>query len=122
MQDENKRRIEIKIRVNEKEREFISEGMKSAEYVSRERFIRKMVFDGAIFRIDMTEVRELLRLIANATGNINQIVKVANQTRSIYETDVIALKCEHAEIKSDVDSIAKIYNKINTNLNKISRV
>jgi len=122
MQDENKRTIEIKIRVNEKERNFITEGMKSAGYVSRERFIRKMVFDGAIFRIDMTEVRELLRLIANATGNINQIVKVANQTRSIYETDVIALRLEQVEIKRNVDSVAKIYNKINTKLNKISRV
>ncbi|MCL1842328.1 MAG: hypothetical protein FWF79_00790 [Defluviitaleaceae bacterium] len=122
MQYENKRTIEIKIRVNEKERDFIAEGMKSAGYVSRERFIRKMIFDGAIFRMDMTEVRELLRLISNATGNINQITKVANQHRSIYESDVIALRQNQAEIKHNVDSIAKVYNKINAKLNKISRV
>ncbi|MCL1877782.1 MAG: hypothetical protein FWF80_02900 [Defluviitaleaceae bacterium] len=122
MQDENKRTIEIKIRVNEKERDFIAEGMKSAGYVSRERFIRKMIFDGAIFRMDMSEVCELLRLIANSTGNINQIAKVANQHRSIYESDVIALRQTQAEIKGDVDSIANVYNKINMKLNKISRV
>jgi len=122
MQDENKRTIAIKIRVNEKERNFITDGMATAGYTSRERFIRKMVFDGAIFHIDMTEMRELLRLIANATGNINQIAKVANQTRSIYETDVIALRKKQAEIKNNVDSIAKTFNKLNTKLNKILRV
>jgi hypothetical protein len=122
MQDENKRTIAIKIRVNEKERDFITDGMTTAGYTSRERFIRKMVFDGAIFRIDMTEMRELLRLIANTTGNINQIAKIANQTRSIYETDVIALRQKQVDIKNNVDSIAKTFNKLNTKLNKVLRV
>jgi len=52
----DKRTIAIKVRVNEAERDFITRIMESAGYRSRERFIRKMILDGVIFRMNMEDV------------------------------------------------------------------
>jgi len=62
---------------------------------NREAYIRKMVMDGYIVRLDLSNVRELTRLLSNATNNLNQIAKRANETRSIYENDIMELRANY---------------------------
>jgi len=55
---------------------------------NREAFVRKLLLEGFIVQLDTQPTTELVRLIKNATNNINQIAKRANESGSIYENDV----------------------------------
>jgi len=55
---------------------------------NREAYIRKMVLDGYILHLDFSDIKELNRLLRNATNNLKQVAKRANETRSIFKDDI----------------------------------
>jgi hypothetical protein len=56
--------------------------MSAAGIRNREAYIRKMILDGYIVRLDLSDVRKMVKLLSNATSNLNQIARRANETRS----------------------------------------
>ena len=86
-----KRNKEIKVRFTDEEYDVLLQRMDDADYKIRDRFVRKMVLQGYILRLDMYEVREFIQHVIKAAININQISKVANETRSIYAHDMQVL-------------------------------
>ena len=48
--------------------------------------------------MDMIDVKEILRLLKINSNNLNQYVKKANETGSIYYEDVMELKKSQGEI------------------------
>ena len=62
--------------------------MAAAGIRNRESYLRKMCLDGYVIRLDLSDVKDMTRLLANATNNLNQIAKRANETRNIYESDI----------------------------------
>jgi len=83
-----KRNICIKVRLTESERDLVAEKMAAAGIRNREAYIRKMILDGYIIRLDLSDIRKMVQLLSNATSNLNQIAKRANEIRSIYENDI----------------------------------
>jgi len=83
-----RRKIQQIFRVDENELALIHEKMAAARIQNKEAYFRKMVLDGYVVRIDFSDVREMVRLLRNATNNLNQIAKRSNETRSIYESDI----------------------------------
>jgi hypothetical protein len=75
-------------------------------------YIRKMALTGYILRMDLSEVRETLRLVANATSNINQIAMRTNETRSIYASDMIQLREEFSNMRKQVSDALKVFWKV----------
>ncbi len=61
-------------------------------------FLRKMVMDGYIVRMDMTDIKEVLRLVGINSKNLNQYAKRANETGSIYAEDIDDLLIGQKEI------------------------
>ena len=51
-----------------------------------------MAVDGYVVNLDLTDVREMVSLLRRSSNNLNQIAKRANETRSIYETDIQDLR------------------------------
>ena len=51
-------------------------------------FLRKMAIDGMVIKLDMPEIKELLKLLRRANANINQIAKQLHETRRVYDTDL----------------------------------
>ena len=47
-----------------------------------------MAIDGMVIRLDMTEIREMLKLLRRANANINQIAKHLHETGRVYDTDL----------------------------------
>jgi hypothetical protein len=86
--------------------------MQDADMQNREAYLRYMALTGYILRLDTSEVREALRLLSNATNNINQLAKRANETRSIYANDMILLREEVSGMRSQVSDIMKVFRKI----------
>ena len=79
------------LRLDDSELKQVEERMKSLGIKNREAFARKLLLDGYIVQIDTKPTADLVRLIKNATTNINQIAKRANESGGVYENDVLDL-------------------------------
>ncbi len=97
---------------NEEEAALIRERFTASGMTSFGAFARKMLINGYHINIDLSDVRELVRLLSNATNNVNQIAKRANETRNIYAEDV-------EDLRRQYDSLWAAANKILTGLAKI---
>ena len=76
-------------------------------------FLRSMVLNGYVLKLDFQEIREMIRLLGNMTGNINQIAKRENAGGHIYETELY-------EIQENQQELSKIMRKILTKLEGLS--
>ena len=88
--------IYIKIKPNEKEK--IREKMKEAGIKNMSAYIRKMVIDGYVIRLDLSDLNEVARLLHINSNNLNQYAKQANTNGSIYYGDIQNLKRQHEEL------------------------
>ena len=55
---------------------------------SKSTFLRHMIVYGAVYDVDYVYLREYNYLLGKIGGNLNQIAKWVNETRSIYQTDM----------------------------------
>ena len=88
----------IYVRVTKEEWNQIHERMVDAGMKNMSAFIRKMSLDGYLIKLDLTDVKEVLRLLHINSNNLNQYAKRANETGSIYEADVKELQESHKQI------------------------
>jgi len=93
-----KRNQNINFRVTEQEREMINKRMAQTGIKSFRAYMLKMAVDGRVIHVELNSVREMVRLLSNATNNINQIAKRANETRSIHAADFDELRKQYDEI------------------------
>lgn len=88
----------IYIRVTEEEWNLIRKRMEDASIHNMSAYIRKMALNGYLIKLDLSDVKEVLRLLRISSNNLNQYAKRANETGSIYEADVKELQERHKEI------------------------
>jgi hypothetical protein len=107
MQKNLKRNIQQIFRVDENELDLIKQKMECANIINKEAYYRKMVLDGYVVRIDFSDVREMIRLLSNATGNINQIAKRVNTDGSIFASDIIDIQENYEQLWVQAKDILK---------------
>ena len=107
-----KRDITLKIRVTEAERGLIAAKMAAANIRNREAYLRKMALDGYVVRLDLADVRKMVSLLQNATNNLNQIARRANETRSVYQSDIRDLQAHYDSLWEQADAILRSLAKI----------
>jgi len=90
------RNINLAFRVTEEERAMIDKRMAQAGTSNLRAYIVKMAIDGRVIHVELESVREMVRLLSNATNNVNQIAKKANETDNIFAGDVRVLQ-EHID-------------------------
>lgn len=89
MKEKNRvRNVQLHFMVSPEERKQIEENMKLLSTENLGAYLRKMALDGYLIHLDLSEVREMIRLLRNATNNLNQIAKVANTTGNIYGGEI----------------------------------
>ena len=88
----------IEFRVTEQERQLIQKKMEQLGTKNMGAYLRKMVIDGYIIKVDYTEQKKLAAAISRVAGNINQICRRINQTGHFYEDDIVELKAKQCEI------------------------
>ena len=90
--EKRKRDISINFRVTEKELEMIQRRMEQTGIKNRRAYMLKMATDGQVIHLDVSGVTEMVRLLSNATNNINQIAKRVNETGNFYAADMDDLR------------------------------
>ena len=110
--DKEKRTVQMLFRVTEKERELIAEKMAAAGILNREAYFRKMSLDGYIIKLDFSALKDLTRLLSIVANNINQIAKRANETRSIYASDIKDIQDKYDSLWIQADAILRSITNI----------
>ena len=103
---------EIKFRISPKDKAKIQAKMQQANISNMSAYIRKMAIDGMIIRLQISEIKELLRLMRIFGNNLNQIAKAANSTKYVTKSEI-------EEIKEYQD---KIWQLLKTILNKLYKI
>jgi t-SNARE complex subunit (syntaxin) len=65
-------------------------------------YAHEALTEGQIIKRDFKEIKALTRELANLAHNINQIALRANETRNIYEKDIVDQQRMYGEVKSKV--------------------
>lgn len=113
MKEKNRvRNVQLHFMVSPEERKQIEENMRLLSTENLGAYLRKMALDGYLIHLDLSEVREMIRLLRNATNNLNQIAKVANATGNIYG----------GEIKTMQESYELLWRSARKILNELSKI
>ena len=87
-----KRNVQLIIRVTADEKDFINKKMEQFGTANFNAYARKMLIDGYVIHVDLTEFQTLAAEV-NAIGtNINQLVKISNTTGMIFGDDIEKIK------------------------------
>ena len=101
---ERKRAIQLKLWVDENEKNLIEEKMKILGTRNFGAYARKMLIDGYIINVDYSEQRKLATEVNKIGVNINQICKRINSTDRVYSEDI-------AELRKQMDEVWKLLFK-----------
>ncbi len=100
-----KRLIQHNFRTTEAEDNVIRQKMKTFGIRTRASFYRAMILNGYLLKLDLPEIRELLRLMKNLTNNVNQIAKRLNERGSIYDTEIDEILESQKELRTILNTI-----------------
>ncbi len=88
----------INLRLSAIELQAIRERMESVGIRNMSAYMLKMAMNGFIIQLDMSDMKEVLRLMKINSNNLNQYAKKANETGSIYKEDIMELVGMHKEL------------------------
>lgn len=103
--EQGERIHKLSVRMSDAELDSVRERMKNVGIASLSVYLRKMAMDGYILKMDLPEIKEMIKLLRSSSNNMNQIAKKANAMGTVFEEDL-------KEIKSMQDDIWKAMNKI----------
>lgn len=83
-----KREVQLNFRVSPEELALIEQKMAQLGTKNREAYLRKMVLDGYVVRLELPELKELVSLMRYSSNNLNQLARRVNETGRIYDADL----------------------------------
>ena len=96
--EKENRSVRFTIRLTESEARQLQKKMDLLGITNTAAYLRAMALNGYILRIDLPEIREMLRLLGNMTNNLNQIARRMNSGGSIYETEIDEMRVKQNEL------------------------
>jgi hypothetical protein len=84
----------------EDEYDAIRAKMAAAQTNNFAAFAREMLLAGEVRHYDFHELKELTSQLSHLAGSINQIAKRCNETHSVYESDVKAIRQGYMDAKA----------------------
>lgn len=92
------RNKQIHFVVSEEEEILIKQKIENLGITNVSAYFRKMIMDGYVIQLDLSDVKETIRLLRIYNNNLNQYAKKANETGSIYKEDIQELKRKQEEL------------------------
>ena len=98
MSENRTRPIQLKVRVNQQEKEIIQQKMQQLGTTNMGAYLRKMAIDGYVLKLDMAEMKEMVTLLRRISSNVNQIAKRANETGRVYDADLEEIQNQQEQL------------------------
>ncbi len=83
-----KRIREIHIYLTDDEYSALKQNVEKSGLLSMSAYLRKMIFDGYIINIDLSNLSSLEKLLRNMSSNLNQIARRVNLSGNVYSEDL----------------------------------
>ena len=106
---ERSKRIELRVTADELRQ--IHERMQEAGISSLTAYMIRMALHGYVIVMDLSDLKEVLRLLRISGNNLNQYAKKANETGSIYHEDIEELRTNQKEI---LQEMRKVLDRLTT--------
>ncbi|MDR3091301.1 MAG: MobC family plasmid mobilization relaxosome protein [Clostridiales bacterium] len=103
----------ITFRVTDEEYAAIQRKMKLTKIQNMRHFLLKMALEGRVIYVELDSVKEMVRLLGNASNNINQIAHRVNITDNINAADIDEIKARQDEIWEQTRKILQRLNAMN---------
>lgn len=103
---------QIKFWATPEEKELILKKMDLYGTSNMGAYLRKIAIDGYVIKLELPELKEMIRLLGIANNNINQIARSLNSTGRIYEADI-------QEIRDRIDGLYDYARRILDSLAKL---
>ena len=110
---EGRRHNILHFKVTDSELDQIMQKQRKAGISNLSSFLREMALAGYVLKLDLPEIREMIRLLSNMTNNINQIAKRENAGGHVYETELY-------EIQENQQDLWKLMRQILTRMESFS--
>lgn len=79
---------------------------------NREAFLRKIILDGQVVKLEMPELKEILSLTRRVSANVNQLAKRANETGLVYDADIRGVERQQEEIWDKLDELIRRLSRV----------
>ena len=83
----------------------IRDRMEEAGISSLTAYLVRMAIHGYVIVMDLSDLKEILRLLQISGNNLNQYARKANETGSIYHEDIEELKNNQKEILQEMRNV-----------------
>ena len=103
---------QMNFRVTESEYEVIRKRMEITGIKSPSAYLRKMAMNGYIIQMDLTDVKEMIRLLRINANNLNQYAKKANECGSVYLEDIRDLQEQQKGLWEEMRKILKMLSNL----------
>ena len=101
------RTIDLHFMVTSEEKEMIKRRMAQTGITNMRAYLLKQAIDGEVIHIELDSVKEMVRLLGNATNNLNQIARRVNGNGNLYAEDIADLQARYDEVWSQTKVILK---------------
>lgn len=102
----------LHIKASEEEVRLLHKRMEEAGTKNMSSYLLRMALKGYIIHLDMSDLKEISRLMQISSNNLNQYAKKANETESIYKEDVEDLKRKQKELVQLLGAVYKSLSKL----------
>ena len=97
----------IFVKLKPRERELIKKKMEQAGILNMSAYIRKMAIDGYVIILDLSDLKEIIRLLGINSNNINPIARKATETGSICLQDVKSVQNQQEDVYKALKEIMR---------------
>ena len=108
MAKEEQRVVNHNFRTTEAEDALIRQKMQAYGIKNQSAFYRAIALNGYMLKLDLPEIREMIRLLKKLTNNVNQIAHWANANEHITAEQV-------AELRASFDRIERLLGDLFAN-------
>lgn len=98
MAEKEKRLVNHNFRTTESEAAIMRKKMEALGIRNESAYMRALALNGYILKLDLPQIREMLRLLGNMTNNLNQIAKRLNTRGNLYETELEEIQQKQHEL------------------------
>ena len=98
MAEKEKRLVNHNFRTTESEAAIMRKKMEALGIRNESAYMRALALNGYILKLDLPQIREMLRLLGNMTNNLNQIAKRLNAHGNLYETEIEEVQQKQNEL------------------------
>ena len=83
-----KRLVQHNFKTTESEARIIRKKMEALGITNESAYMRALALNGYILKLDLPQIREMIRLLSNMTNNLNQIARRLNAQGQMYDTEM----------------------------------